>query len=166
MRRDLALQRRGYYEELDLSRMDDWRCHDAKEPEGWNAGRKLFYRERSDFLMKEIVPSVSTVFGGTPVTSNRLGMRDRETQKLKPPNTSRMVLLGVSHDVGTGVKDDQTYKNLVEDRLNRHCPDTHYARYGFLNMSTGGNYVFQMLLRLEQWLRPSARCRDDFRCSC
>ena len=58
---DLALQRRGYYEELDVGRMDDWRCHDAQEPEGWNAGRKVFYRERSDFLMKEIVPSVSTV---------------------------------------------------------------------------------------------------------
>ncbi|HMF02536.1 MAG TPA: hypothetical protein VKK06_21785, partial [Terriglobia bacterium] len=148
--RDLALQRRGYYEELDLSRMDDWRCHDAKEPEGWNAGRKLFYRERSDFLMKEIVPSVSTVLGGAPVTSNRLGMRDREYQKLKPPNTYRIVLFGVSHDVGTGVKDDQTYENLVEDRLNRHCPDTHYARYEILNMSTGADCVLQMLLRLEQ----------------
>ena len=77
---DLALQRRGYYEELDVGRMDNWRCHDAQEPEGWNAGRKLFYRERSDFLMKEAVPSVSTVLGGTPVTSNRLGMRDRDTK--------------------------------------------------------------------------------------
>lgn len=157
--RDLALQRRGYYEELDLSRMDDWRCHDVKEPEGWNAGRKVFYRERSDFLMKEIVPSVSTVLGGAPVTSNRLGMRDREYQKLKPPNTYRIVLFGVSHDVGTGVKDDQTYENLVEDRLNRHGPDAHYARYEILNMSTGADCVLQMLLRLEQIgfdLQPNA----------
>src|SRR4051794_3514840 len=156
---DLALQRRGYYEELDLGRMEDWRCHEAQEPEGWNAGRKVFYRERSDFLMKEIAPSVSTILGGTPVTSNRLGMRDREYQKLKPPNTYRIVLLGVSHDVGTGVKEDQTYENLVEDRLNRHCPDTHYARYEILNMSTGGDCVLQMLLRLERTgfdLQPNA----------
>ena len=54
--------------------------------------------------MKEIVPSMSTILGGTPVTSNRLGMRDREYQKLKPPNTYRIVLLGVSHDVGTGLR--------------------------------------------------------------
>jgi hypothetical protein len=60
-----------------------------------------------------------------------------------------MVLLGVSHDVGTGVKDDQTYENLVEDRLNRRRPDTHYTRYEILNMSTGGDCVLQMLLRLE-----------------
>ena len=122
-------------------------------------GRKVFYRSRTDFLMKEIVPSISTVLGGAPVTSNRLGMRDREYDKIKPTNTYRMVLLGASHDMGTGVKNDQTYENLVEDRLNSQPPDPRYSRYEILNMSTAGDCVLQMLLRLEQTgfdLQPDA----------
>ena len=148
--RDLALQRRGYYEELDIGRMDNWRWLKTEDPEGWGNGRKVFYRQRSDFLLTEIVPSVSTILGGAPVTSNSMGMRDREYQKIKPANTYRMVLLGSSHDQGTGVKDDETYENLVEDRLNQKHPDSRYARYEILNMAVGGQGVLQRLCRLEQ----------------
>src|SRR5207237_1755247 len=104
--RDMAQQRRGYYEELDVGGMDNWRWQGAEEPEGWSKGRKAFYRERSDFLLKDILPSMSTVLGGTACTSNSLGMRDREYQKAKPANTYRMELLGASNDMGTGVKDN------------------------------------------------------------
>jgi hypothetical protein len=166
--RDLALQRRGYYEELDVGRQDTWEWHTAKmaqlgragqlaRDEGeaeiareWDSGKKVFYRNRSDFLLKEIVPSVSTVLGGTPATSNHLGMRDREYQKAKPTNTYRILLLGSSHEQGTGVKDDQTYENLVEDSLNRQLPDSRFSRYEILNLSVGGYSVLQRLLRLEQ----------------
>jgi hypothetical protein len=147
---DMTLQRRGYYEELDVggANMGGWRT--AQDPEGWGEGKKVFYRRRSDFLLTEIAPSVSTVLGGAPITSNRLGMRDREYEKIKPPNTYRIVLLGSSHDQGTGVKDDETYENLVEDRLNRQFPDPRYSRYEILNMSVGGHGVLQRLFRLEQ----------------
>jgi len=148
--RDLGLQRRGYYEELDVRQSAMGQPGAAQDPEGWSEGRKVFYRQRPDFLMKEIVPSVSTILGGAPVKSNRLGMRDREYERIKPPNTYRVVLLGASHDMGTGVKDDQTYENLVEDSLNHQRPDTRYSRYEILNMSTAGDCVLQMLLRLEQ----------------
>jgi hypothetical protein len=157
--RDLAWQRRGYYEELDVGRQAMSQWGRTRDPEGWSEGRKLFYRPRSDFLMKEIVPSVSTVLGGAPVRSNRLGMRDREYEKMKPADTYRIVLLGASHDMGTGVKDDQTYENLVEDHLNHQRPDASYSRYEILNMSTAGDCVLHMLLRLEQTgfeLRPDA----------
>src|SRR6266487_6437025 len=76
--RDMDQQRRGYYEELDVGRMDNWRWQGAEEPEGWSKGKKAFFRERSDFLLKDIVPSMSTVLGGVACTSNSLGMRDRE----------------------------------------------------------------------------------------
>ena len=61
-----------------------------------------------------------------------------------------MVLLGASHDLGTGVKDNETYENLVEDRLNEKRPDPRYARYEILNMSVGGSDILQRLLRLQQ----------------
>jgi hypothetical protein len=141
--RDLALQRRGYYEELDTGGVNS-------QQDRWFDGMKVFYRGRSDFLMGEIVPSVSTILEGSPVTSNHLGMRDREYDKIKPTNTYRVALSGSSHELGAGVRDDQTFENLVEDRLNRQLPDARYSRYEILNLSVGGHSVLQRLLRLEQ----------------
>jgi hypothetical protein len=148
--RDLALQRRGYYEELDVARMDNWQWGKTGIPEGWGEGSKVFYRQRSDFMLTDVAPSVSTFLGGAPIRSNRLGMRDREYDTIKPPNTYRIVLLGGSHDQGIGVKEDETYENLVEDRLNHELPDLHYSRYEILNMSVGNTGLLQRLLRLEQ----------------
>jgi hypothetical protein len=148
--RDMDQQRRGYYEELDVGGMDNWRWQNAEEPEDWGKGRKAFFRERSDFLLKDLVPSTSTVLGGAPCTSNSLGMRDREYQRAKPANTYRIVLLGASNDMGTGVKDDQTYENLVEDRLNTRVPDERYSRYEILNLSVPADSILQRVLRLEQ----------------
>ena len=148
--RDLAVQRRGYYEELDIARMDNWQWRKTEIPEGWGKGLKLFYRQRSDFMLTEIAPSVSTILGGGPIRSNRWGMRDRDYEKIKPPKTYRVVLLGGSHDQGTGVKEDETYENVVEDRLNGEPPDARYSRYEILNMSVGKTGLLQRLLRLEE----------------
>ena len=41
--RDMDQQRRGYYEELDVGRTDNWRGMSAEEPEGWSKGKKAFY---------------------------------------------------------------------------------------------------------------------------
>jgi len=148
--RDMAQQRRGYYEELDVGGMDNWRWQGAEEPEGWNKGKKAFFRERPDFLLKDIIPSMSTVLGGVACTSNSLGMRDREYEKAKLANTYRIVLLGASNDMGTGVKDNQTYENLVEDTLNSRVPDARYSRYEILNLSVAADTILQRVLRLEE----------------
>jgi hypothetical protein len=147
---DMNQQRRGYYEELDVGRMNNWRWHDAEEPEGWGKGKETFFRKRSDFLLREIVPSVSTVLGAAPVKSNRLGMCDREYEKIKPAKTYRIVLLGASNDMGWGVKNDETYENLVEDNLNSRVPDARYSRYEILNLSVAADTILQKVLRLEQ----------------
>jgi lysophospholipase L1-like esterase len=148
--RDMDQQRRGYYEELDVGRTENWAWHGAEEPEGWSKGKKAFVQARPDFLLTDVVPSMSTVLGGAPCTSNSLGMRDREYQKIKPPNTYRMVLLGASNDMGTGVKDDQTYENLVEDNLNSRGPDARFQRYEILNLSVAADSILQRVLRLEK----------------
>jgi alginate O-acetyltransferase complex protein AlgI len=95
----------------------------ADLPEGWINNRSVFFRQRRDFLLRDIVPSVSTVLEGSPIRSNHFGMSDREYDQIKPANVYRIVLLGVSHDQGIGVKQDETYENLDEDRWNRGRPD-------------------------------------------
>jgi len=148
--RDLATQRRGYYEELDVGRTDNWQWQVNEDPEGWREGDKVIFRARNDFLLREIVPSVSTVLGGAPISSNHLGMRDREYEKIKPANTYRILLLGASNDMGFGVKDDQTYENVAEDLLNKQPPDPHFAHYEILNLSVAAYSVLQRLERFEQ----------------
>ena len=148
--RDLALQRRGYYEELDVGRTENWQRHIAAEPEGWRGRGDAFFRTRPDFLLKEIVPMISTTLAGTPITSNHLGMRDREYESIKPANTYRIVLLGASNDMGFGVKDHQTYENIVEDTLNSYVPDARYSQYEILNLSVAADSILQRVLRLEQ----------------
>jgi hypothetical protein len=51
--------------------------------------------------------------------------------------------------MGTGVKDDQTYENLVEDNLNSRVPDARYSRYEILNLSIAADSILQRVLRLE-----------------
>src|SRR6266404_6637840 len=148
--RDMDQQRRGYYEELDVGRTENWAWHGAEEPEDWSKGKKAFVHARPDFLLTDVVPSMSTVLGGAPCTSNSLGMRDREYQKVKPSNTYRILLLGASNDMGWGVKNDQTYENLVEDKLNSRVPDARYSRYEILNLSVAADSILQRVLRLEQ----------------
>ncbi len=101
-------------------------------------------------MLRDIAPSVSTVLGGAPAKSNRLGMRDREYEKIKPINTYRILLLGASNDMGWGVKNDQTYENLVEDKLNSRVPDARYSRCEILNLSVAADSILQRVLRLEQ----------------
>src|SRR5262249_28096414 len=62
----------------------------------------------------------------------------------------RLVLVGSSHEQGNGVKDDQTYENLVEDSLNQQLSARGYSRYEILNLSVSGYSILQRLLRLEQ----------------
>ncbi len=52
--------------------------------------------------------------------------------------------------MGTGVKNDQTYENLVEDSLNSRVPDARYSRYEILNLSVAADSILQRVLRLEQ----------------
>ncbi len=147
--RDVNLQRRGYYEELDLVRANYRTWGRAfVQPDDWSD--KRMFRKRNDFLEIDYTPSASGILRGTPATTNRWGMRDRDYEKEKPGGTYRIVLLGSSHEVGAGVKDGETFENLVEDRLNQSSPQANGIRYEILNLSFGGHGVLQELVRLER----------------
>jgi hypothetical protein len=69
-------------------------------------------------LLRDLTPSVTVTNAGALATTNPFGMRDRDYTMEKPPGTYRMLLVGASHELGSGVKDDETFENIVEDRLN------------------------------------------------
>jgi hypothetical protein len=147
---DLDVQRRGYYEELDVVRANQfaWGGADSSAPPGWTS--ESLFRQRSDFLHHDMEPLKTAPLCGTPASTNRWGMRDRDYEKEKPTNTFRLLLLGSSHEVGSGVKDEETFENLVEDRLNRELASGSIARFECLNMSVGGYSLLQKLAVLEQ----------------
>lgn len=141
---------RGYYENLadgtrfndELSKMFNGR------PRDWSESPQT--RERADAIGTEFVPSTSMVFKGALRTINSLGMRDREYAQARGPDTFRIALVGVSNDAGSGVRDDETYENVVEDRLNRELGPLTGKKFEVLNFSIPGSSATQKLAMFEK----------------
>lgn len=151
--RDTALQQKGYYENLDnQSRMSAqlWNVA-AQKPAHWVAlGKAGAYHERDDFVRGELRPNVSVMFNDQILTTNALGMRDRERTLAKPPGVLRIALLGPSHVMGSGVADDDTFTRLLEQRLNG--PDAAAAgrKVEVLNFGVAAYALTQQLGILEE----------------
>lgn len=137
--RDQQTLTRGYYEDLtDVSRFNPQLAELYKgRPADWE--RCWAIHRTGGFPPQELLPSRRVAFKGATMTTNRWGMRDRDYEKAKPAGTYRFVLLGSSHSMGTGVTDDESFENIVEDRLNREIFPRTGLRYEILNFSVGGN---------------------------
>jgi hypothetical protein len=147
--RDDELLTRGYYEELTVSPANGqlWELY-MKRPDHWPRLRETgAERVTGDFLQHELKPFVSMIFRGAPFSTNRWGLRDREYEQQKPADTYRIALLGGSVELGHGVSDDQTFENLVEDRLNQAT--TGKVRHEILNFAVGGYTPLQQLFLVE-----------------
>jgi hypothetical protein len=94
----------------------------------------------------ELMANKEVWFKGATMTTNQWAMRDRPYDKQKPANTWRAAVTGASHDMGTGVGDDEVYDNVVEDRVNA---ESEGVRYEFLNFSVGGYGPVQRLVDID-----------------
>jgi D-alanyl-lipoteichoic acid acyltransferase DltB (MBOAT superfamily) len=148
-RQDIAGLERGYYEDLgDVTRFSSQLGQAmGGQPRGWNTNKAR--RDRKDLLAFDLRPSTQVKFKGATFTTNSLGMRDREYKREKRPGTYRIVLVGSSHDYGAGVRDEETYENICEDRLNRERVGTAISGYEILNLSCGGYGPLQKLMAVE-----------------
>ena len=147
---DLKRLQHGYYENLaDVTRFNNelWMMYGGR-PNDWTESK--VQRSRPDAIGSEFIPSTSEVFKGAVRTINSLGMRDREYTVARAPDIFRIALVGVSNDAGTGVKDDETYENLVEDRLNRELGARTGKKFEILNFSQGGLSATQKLATIER----------------
>ncbi|MBJ22476.1 MAG: hypothetical protein CL933_23955 [Deltaproteobacteria bacterium] len=135
---DAKMLERGYYENLiDVAKFNPELAELYKErPPDWNTNPTIRLQEEGSFPPYDLHPSLTVVYKGEELSTNSLGLRDREYEREKPAGTVRIVILGASHTVGVGVKDDETYENLLEDRLNRESSDG--TRYEVMNFAVSG----------------------------
>jgi len=143
----------GYYEKLQQVHRFDSPLVEAgrAEPPVMVAEDELF-RETSDFLWRVILPNRTSTYLGEEFRSNRWGMRDRDYEKAKPRQTSRIALLGSSHVMGHGVSNDEIFEALLEEQLNQAGPDSELKRYEILNFAAEGYTPPQQIAVLEKAL--------------
>lgn len=143
---------KGYYETLLVgnnlsSRI--WELEQAK-PDDWkNINALGVGKRREDILLKDLLPNQEKKFKGALFTTNSHGFRDREYSLDKPLQTLRMVILGGSIEMGTGVNTDQTFENVLEDELNSTGLIHEDAKVEILNFAISGNHLFQNVAMLE-----------------
>lgn len=82
-------------------------------------------------LPRELKPNLDTFFRLVRFCTNSDGLRDKEYQVKKPANTFRVVVLGSSITMGSGVDIDETFHSLVENRLNSESSNISYEFINF-----------------------------------
>ena len=151
--RDGALLVRGYYEDLTTGvrfNPELWGMY-AQRPADWKEiadSDAVSYNK--DFLHFELTPNKTTHFKGAPFQTNRWGLRDRDYQKTKPPGVYRMILVGASRSMGSGVANKETFENVLEDRLNAELSPETGLRYEILNFAIGSFGPLRKMRLLEQ----------------
>jgi hypothetical protein len=150
--RDANLLLRGYYENLlGVSSFNNelWEVY-SKRPSDWPLIQDTSLAKMTDdFYIMDLTPSTQQTFHGAQFTTNRWGMRDQEYEKAKAPGTYRIVVLGPSFVMGSGVADNEIFEALLEDRLNRENSGEPYSQYELLNFGVSGYSALQELYVLD-----------------
>jgi len=89
--------------------------------------------------------NVRGVHHGVLYETNRYGFRGREFSRNHPPEVFRIVFIGDSYTMGSGVSVEDIYPTVVERRLNAKRGD---RRYEVLNLGLGGLNLDASLWRL------------------
>ena len=151
---DARLLERGYYENLlsvDRFNSQLWELYTRRPADAAvNFADTPVVRRTGGFLDTELVPSKEIVFNGARLTTNRWGFRDAEYDKVRPPDTYRMAMLGSSHALGWGVANHETFENLAESQLNHSSQRRPDRQYEILNFAVGGHGPLQELFMLER----------------
>ena len=70
-------------------------------------------------VLYELKPNLRSYFKLVKFETNSQGLRDKEYRIKKEYGISRMVVIGSSYSMGSGVAIDETYHSILEERLNR-----------------------------------------------
>jgi hypothetical protein len=149
--KDQAQLERGYYENLNAVNSFNsqlWELY-MRRPVYVPIWETDAVRNTGDYLVNELNPDVSIVFRGAPYRTNRWGMRDRDYEKVPPPATFRLALLGDSITEGWGVGNEENFDHLLETRLNQEGV-AGYDHVEIMNFAVGGYLPVQIMMTLER----------------
>jgi D-alanyl-lipoteichoic acid acyltransferase DltB (MBOAT superfamily) len=139
-RRDAAALERGYYENLLEVRSVNSQLWEVfmKRPQWPLLHETPAARQTGDFFGTRLNASTALEYHGAAFHTNRWEMRDRDYDLEKPAGVYRIALLGSSHVMGSGVADEQTFENRLEDSLDaraaaagRGCEILNFAIAGY-----------------------------------
>jgi hypothetical protein len=86
---------------------------------------------------------------GIPANANSHGHRDDEVAVKKDPGTYRIMVLGESFTLGTGVRQEEAYPQVLEKVINEHSP----LRIEIINAAVDGWDPFQYAQYYEHYGR-------------
>jgi hypothetical protein len=152
---DERLRIEGYYSEIlignELTSPLAGIGREAEDRFQESDGKRL----TGDFRHIAKEPNTSFLFKGKPFSVNRWGMRDRDYALEPASGTLRVLLLGGSFVVGSGVGDEEVFDQHLERRMNAGS-----ARYEFLNFGTASYDLIDVILQFD--LEELHRFRPDY----
>ncbi len=152
--RDLALNHRGYYEQLDVrGQLTDvvFDIVGMRSADWLPFSTTGVLHERADSLLtRELNPSMSVVWNGHTLTTNRWGMRDQDYAHEKPPGTLRIAVLGPSFIMGSGVSDGEPFDARLEALFNADREAWHGLTVEVLNFGVEGHTFPEQVAMLEE----------------
>jgi D-alanyl-lipoteichoic acid acyltransferase DltB (MBOAT superfamily) len=157
---------KGYYEDLMVgnnfsSRM--WEVEKDKEeritkemkPDDWsNLWRSGILKKEGGFINGRLLPDTQIIFKNQIFTTNQYGMRDRNYPLEKDKYSLRMAMLGGSIELGSGVGDDETFENLLEDKLNEEDLWPYFKKIEILNFAIAGLHYPKQVGIAEERVKP------------
>jgi len=149
---DQAAMTRGYYEELtNINRFNSplweslmFRPQSFQDMADW-AG----VRRRNDYIRYDFIPGAEFNAHGVTIRVNSFGMRDREYSLAKPPNTTRIALIGSSRAAGLGVEQEHLFETRLENALDAQA-ETDGRSVEILNFALPGSFTVERQLLFEE----------------
>ncbi|MCH7701589.1 MAG: hypothetical protein IID37_07860 [Planctomycetes bacterium] len=124
------------------------RLRDGRKKQGIQESGAIRYVDNC--LLWELLPGARVIFKGAPLEINQWGQRDRsDYTKKKPRRTFRIALVGGSNTMGTGVLEEETFGNLIEERLNGELAGQRYDRYEVINFSVAGYHLLERVYLVQ-----------------
>lgn len=137
--KDRSAMERGYYELiLNNDEQSIELFNTGNETKKWNLDNKG-YVPVNNILIKEFKPNFKTVFKGDSLSTDQLGLRDREYSLIKEKNVTRIALLGGSYEMGSGVSNNENFAAIIEDEINK----VSNGKVEILNYAEGGYHLLQ-----------------------
>lgn len=128
----------GYYEELNDQSLQSGPFLGDPRKKRTDAAVDFgdLIQPRMDILEHDLVPGWKGTLAGAATSINRWGMRDGDRTLAKPADTYRIAVVGSSVVMGYGLRDDETFPAVLEQRMNQQFA-TDSRHFEVLNFGVG-----------------------------